>query len=412
MDKTDTVTQGSAPPVFSVVIPTRNRPDILVDAVASVLEQTFSDLELIVSDNSQPADSERNQAALAPFRADPRFHYIRPDHNLPMVDHWEWAIAHAKGQYVGFVTDRMALRLYALEEVYAAIERTQAAAVGYATANARELPGYRSLRCGHENVAAREIATADKLQQFARGDWPKDTPRLLNSFARRDLVASLRERYGSVFTGISPDYAFAFRTLEALKSYAYIDFPLLVTQGETRSNGNALTIGAVTQETTDFRRWMQQEQGEWLQYGPMPGDTSVLLNGILREYALAAAQSRSDRFPEIAPADFYRGAMGQAAGWARKAMVPPGVVTALDQYRATHGLSPITLPRPKPQLRRYANLVAGGQLGPLPLRRTIASVRLSIERGLMKLGVGSYFSARTLRDVLRQDLRLRQRKGK
>ncbi|MBK5567266.1 glycosyltransferase, partial [Ensifer sp. SSB1] len=55
MDNTDTVTQASAPPVFSVVIPTRNRPDILVDAVASVLEQTFSDLELIVSDNSQPA---------------------------------------------------------------------------------------------------------------------------------------------------------------------------------------------------------------------------------------------------------------------------------------------------------------------------------------------------------------------
>ncbi|NRQ15798.1 glycosyltransferase family 2 protein [Ensifer sesbaniae] len=406
------MTQDSASPVFSVVIPTRNRPDILVDAVASVLEQTFSDLELIVSDNSQSADSELTQVALDQFRSDPRFRYIRPDLNLPMVDHWEWALTHARGRYVGVVTDRMALRLYALEEVYTAIERTKAATVGYATANARELPGYRGLRRGHGGVATREIATADKLQQFARGDWPKDTPRMLNSFTHRDLLASLRERYGTVFTGISPDYAFAFRTLEALNSYVYIDFPLLVTQGEARSNGNALTIGAVTQETTDFRRRMLEEQGEWLKYGPMPGDTSVLLNGILREYALAAEQSRSSRFPQIEPADFYRGAMSQAAGWARKAMLPPGVVSALDEYRVTHGLNPIALPHPKPRVRRCVNLVAGGKMGPLPLRRTIASLRLSIERGLMKLGIGSHFAGRTLRDVIRQDLRLRQREGK
>ena len=57
-------------------------------------------------------------------------------------------------------------------------------------------------------------------------------------------------------------------------------------------------------------------------------------------------------------------------------------------------------------------LGAGGKMGPLPLRRTIASLRLSIERGLMKLGIGSHFAGRTLRDVIRQDLRLRQREGK
>ena len=39
-------------PFFTVAIPTKNRPARLRDAIRSVLEQSFQDFELIVSDNS------------------------------------------------------------------------------------------------------------------------------------------------------------------------------------------------------------------------------------------------------------------------------------------------------------------------------------------------------------------------
>ena len=41
--------------MFSVIIPTRNRPEILAAAVKSVLTQDFSDYEIVVvDDGSQP----------------------------------------------------------------------------------------------------------------------------------------------------------------------------------------------------------------------------------------------------------------------------------------------------------------------------------------------------------------------
>ena len=41
-----------AHPFFTVAIPVKNRPQRLVNAIRSVLAQTFEDFELIVCDNS------------------------------------------------------------------------------------------------------------------------------------------------------------------------------------------------------------------------------------------------------------------------------------------------------------------------------------------------------------------------
>ena len=39
------------PPLFSVVIPTFNRSDLFPYAVKSILNQTFQDIEIVLSDN-------------------------------------------------------------------------------------------------------------------------------------------------------------------------------------------------------------------------------------------------------------------------------------------------------------------------------------------------------------------------
>ena len=42
---------SSRQPFFSIVIPTKNRPEYLRESIQSVLLQDFTDYELIVSDN-------------------------------------------------------------------------------------------------------------------------------------------------------------------------------------------------------------------------------------------------------------------------------------------------------------------------------------------------------------------------
>ena len=58
-----------------MVIPTRNRGSGPADAVGSVLASTrTTSFEVVVVDQSENEDSE---STLAPFRADPRFGYVR-----------------------------------------------------------------------------------------------------------------------------------------------------------------------------------------------------------------------------------------------------------------------------------------------------------------------------------------------
>ena len=73
---------------FSIVIPTRNRANLVPTAVQSVLEQDHGDFELIISDNSDADRAGETRAVLDAALEDPRVRYVRPPRTLAMVDHW------------------------------------------------------------------------------------------------------------------------------------------------------------------------------------------------------------------------------------------------------------------------------------------------------------------------------------
>src|SRR4051812_3222592 len=88
-------------PRFSIIIPTRERAATLRYALRTCLDQTFDDYEVIVSDNfSSPATK-----AVVDEAAAPRVRYFRTDRPLAMSDSWEFAVSHARGEYVLVIGD-------------------------------------------------------------------------------------------------------------------------------------------------------------------------------------------------------------------------------------------------------------------------------------------------------------------
>ena len=81
-------------PFFTIAIPTKNRTDRLCNAVRSVREQTFTDVEVIVCDNSDEPYAPAVEKIVADTE-DPRVRYIRTSGKLSMPDNWERAIADA-----------------------------------------------------------------------------------------------------------------------------------------------------------------------------------------------------------------------------------------------------------------------------------------------------------------------------
>ncbi|WP_218814804.1 glycosyltransferase family A protein [Rickettsiella endosymbiont of Dermanyssus gallinae] len=112
----------SSNPFFSIIIPTRNRPDMLRLAVSSLLRQKFNNFEIIISDNSDAENQAINFKFIQQLHRK-NLSYIRPNKVLSMHDNWEFALDHAKGLYVGVLIDKTVLRRTALKEAYALLNK-------------------------------------------------------------------------------------------------------------------------------------------------------------------------------------------------------------------------------------------------------------------------------------------------
>ncbi|TYC62713.1 glycosyltransferase [Marinobacter sp. BW6] len=83
----------------SVVTPTYNRARFLPEAVASVLAQTYSDLELIIVDDGSVDDTRK---VLEPFFADGRVRYFYQE-NQGQSHARNLALEHADGDFIAFL---------------------------------------------------------------------------------------------------------------------------------------------------------------------------------------------------------------------------------------------------------------------------------------------------------------------
>jgi len=121
--------------LISVILPTRDRPDLLGRAVASVLGQTHTAWELIVVDDNRATPPVAAVPALHPLLADARIRVVRADgaertagaiRNL--------GLAAARGAWTTFLDDDDAYRPVKLARQLAVAEAADAALVtcGYA----------------------------------------------------------------------------------------------------------------------------------------------------------------------------------------------------------------------------------------------------------------------------------------
>ena len=100
-------------PFFSVILPTYNRADFLPLAIQSVLQQTFGDFELVISNGGS---TDNTKAAVAEFK-DERIRYVETLQRLDMSENYDHALNHANGEYIIFFSDDDAFLPTTLEKI-------------------------------------------------------------------------------------------------------------------------------------------------------------------------------------------------------------------------------------------------------------------------------------------------------
>lgn len=235
-------------PFFSIVIPTKNRPELLKDAIQSVLLQSFSDFELIVSDNQNDA---RTKEVIDTFSQDRRLKYVRPDEELNMLDHWEFATCHAIGQYVVLLTDRNVLCQHSLKKIKRAIETNKDINfISFGTKAFLEQEnkfGTRSTTGKSRIYRSKELVDNFKNEiYYSSGSFDFFAPKTINSCYKNEFVQRIRQEKGHYFNlkGVStPDYAsFFVNTLVNSQCY-FLGDAIMLGQGATVSNGSNFAKG-------------------------------------------------------------------------------------------------------------------------------------------------------------------------
>jgi len=84
-------------PAISIGLPVYNGEDFLREAIASVLNQSYQDFELIIRDN---ASTDGTEAICRDFaKRDRRIRYIRNETNVGAGPNFNGIVAHARGKY-------------------------------------------------------------------------------------------------------------------------------------------------------------------------------------------------------------------------------------------------------------------------------------------------------------------------
>lgn len=208
-------------PKFSVVYPTRHRPQFVRHALRILERQEHDDFEVIVADNyidtAQSCEMVCRESGLTNLR------YVVPPRPVGMVENWNFALPFATGDYVCYLTDKMFLLPGALGRVAGAVESAGRPEIVTWTSDAYNPESYSDyfgagryfvMSAGLGSRAYRRYSTTDELDRRGRGTVARTEQssadycrgKLVFGAYRRDLVERIVDRYGALFHNVNADY--------------------------------------------------------------------------------------------------------------------------------------------------------------------------------------------------------------
>jgi len=318
---------------LTVVVPTRNRPDLAVAAVRSLLEPEIAGMRVVVSDNSsEPGLRNELERACREWPSD-QVTYVRPEASMSFTGHWEWALQRAlevtPATHIAFLTDRMVVKQGRLEGVLQTVAAHPERVVSYDHDRVEDASHpVRLLRCASTRKLF-EVDARHLLQMSARVILSTSLPRMMNSIVPVGVIERVRERFGTVFDSVSPDFCFAFRCLAVVDNILFLDDAVLLHRALDRSNGASYARGVPSADSADFEKQLGRRPRNHA--APVP-EFETITNAIVHEYCVVRAEARSPRFPEV-DRPSYLAAIAQDL----RGVEDPRIATLLRQQLAAHG---------------------------------------------------------------------------
>jgi glycosyltransferase involved in cell wall biosynthesis len=238
----------SSNPYFSVVIPTRNRADVVPHAVRSILRQEVDDVEVVLVDNDT---TDVTAKSVYQFREDPRFKYFRTG-NLGMSDNWEYGIKQAKGEYICVLSDKWIFKKDALEKLYPILKRNNpeycswGTNVFYETSNFFFQTIYQEKEpfwISSEDHIQKLLTSRERFADYESNGFGRYTGwGKLGAFHKDKIREIQQSPSGRLCCTMTPDCTAIFQMLQTTEQFLFVPETLVCSSFASLSNGRSFGL--------------------------------------------------------------------------------------------------------------------------------------------------------------------------
>lgn len=270
---------------YSIIIPARNGGAYLPTCLKTILEQDYSDYELILSDDHSTDDTKSFLKTLK----HPNLRVVEPPEGLSMTEHWEWALSQASGQWLIFVGQDDGLQSYFFRLADQLTDMADRKGLRSIMSN-RAYHFWKGCEFIYGDVALNYRAA----RRFCVRDFRWQTLKVLTgaieyfelpemyttALFHRSLLADAQARQGRVFTAHPQDANLAAIACSLEKKYLHSAIPLGWVGTSPRSAGMAVSATGVEKVGKKDREDLERLKVEYkekvlkskLPYHPLAGD--------------------------------------------------------------------------------------------------------------------------------------------
>jgi len=285
----------TGPVRIAVVIPTRNRQQLAINAVRSLLDQNPA-LDIILCDNSTSAEPLQEFC-----RGDARVSYLRPEGELSMPANWDFAVRRAMelspATHFSVHYDRKLSKPGAWAKLAELAGRIPDRLITFGADVIAAHPPPLRLWQTPWTGGAYEIESGRVARLLASGQIGRIShllPILSNCLVPRPILNRIVERFGDLCDSTGPDSTFMWRFLALEAGYVHCDIATAIYYASHRSTG----VGYLRNKGGDFSDFMQTYgERSWLDHAPIPG-LNLGQNLLYHEHELVRRQT-GERLPPL-----------------------------------------------------------------------------------------------------------------
>jgi glycosyltransferase involved in cell wall biosynthesis len=245
---------------FTVIVPTRERPDTLFHCLRSIMAQDYENFEVLISDNF----SQDNTKDVVDSFSDKRIKYINTGKRISMSHNWEFALNHVKEGWVCFLGDDDGLFPWALKTIDEAIKKHQVEAISSNFASFTWPEHFDSQPQGKLSIPLTEgfclKNSKTELNRALAGNISyRELPWLYHGGAASiDLLNRLRNKNGQFFCSQIPDLYSAVALSLATDQYLSINTPIAINGGSKHSTGTSCMQSKSGKEAQAFMQFQSE----------------------------------------------------------------------------------------------------------------------------------------------------------